>query len=127
MEKSNKGKKALKVCLKIIIPIVAIFVIAAIVLQCCGFGPLFGLYEPKSNSAKYTDELEDYGIWDNTIENQMPQTVVYKLVMDHFNAPLPEGKTVKKVIFLGFDGGITEIVLSSFHFIFFSLSHNHFQ
>ncbi len=104
MEKSNKGKKVLKICLKILIPVVAIFIIAAIVLQCCGFGPLFGLYEPKSDSHKYTDELEDYGIWDNTIDKQMPQTVVYKLVMDHFKAPLPEGKTAKKVIFLGFDG-----------------------
>lgn len=103
MEQSKK-KKVIKTLLKIFIPIIAVLLVLGIGLQIAGFGAFFGLYEPKSNSSKYTDELEEYGVWDNTIETQVPQTVVYKMVMDHFNSPLPEGKKVKKVIFLGFDG-----------------------
>lgn len=52
----------------------------------------------------YADELQAYGIWDNEVAQELPQTVVHKLVMDHFNAPLPEGKKVKKAILLGYDG-----------------------
>lgn len=103
MEKTKK-KKVIKILLKILIPIIAIAVVLGIGMQIAGFGAFYGFYEPKSNSSKYTDELESYGIWDNTIDNAVPQTVIYKLVMDHFNSPLPEGKTAKKVIFLGFDG-----------------------
>ena len=99
-----KNKKVLKTILKICISIILIAVIVGVVLQLCGFGAFYGLYEPKSDSVAYTDELESYGIWDNTIDEELPQTVIYKLVMDHFNSPLPEGKTAKKVIFLGFDG-----------------------
>ncbi len=103
MEKTKK-KKVIKILLKIFIPIIVVALVLGIGMQIAGFGAFYGFYEPKSNSSKYTDELESYGIWDNTIENQIPQTVVHKLVMDHFNSPLPKGKTVKKVIFLGFDG-----------------------
>ena len=93
MEQSKK-KKVIKILLKIFIPIIAVALVLGIGMQIAGFGAFYGFYEPKSNSSKYTDELESYGIWDNTIEQQIPQTVVHKLVMDHFNSPLPKGKTI---------------------------------
>ncbi len=99
----KKQKSALKSFLKVFVPIIAVLVVLMIVLQCVGFGALFGLYEPK-RTGKYPSELEGYGVFDNSYDEAMPQTVVYKLIMDHFNAPLAEGKTVKKAIFLGFDG-----------------------
>ena len=102
MEKAKKNK-TVKVLLKIFIPIIAIALVLGIGLQIAGFGAFYGFYEPRNNK-KYPQMIEDYGIWDNTLEEAMPQTVIHKLVTDHFNAPLPEGKTTKKVIFLGFDG-----------------------
>lgn len=59
--------------------------------------------EVKKESA-YADEIQAYGVWGNEVEQEMPQTIVHKLVLDHFKAPLPEGKTVKKAILLGYDG-----------------------
>ncbi len=103
MSKKNKKRSVTKTLLSVFIPILAILLIAMLVLQAVGFGPLFGLYEPKRSSS-YNQQLDDMGIFDNTAEQAMPQTVVHKLVTEHFNSPLPEGKTVKKVIFLGFDG-----------------------
>lgn len=43
-------------------------------------------------------------IFDNTLEQAFPQTLPFKLIMEHLETPLPEGKTVKKVILLGYDG-----------------------
>lgn len=40
----------------------------------------------------------------NTTEDAIPQTMVYTLVHDFLEAPLPEGKLEKKVLILGFDG-----------------------
>ena len=101
--KDKKSKSFMKSFLKTIITVVAVLLAIMIVLQCVGFGALFGLYEPK-RTGKYADELESYGVFDNTYDEALPQTVIYKIIMDHFNAPLAEGKTVKKAIFLGFDG-----------------------
>lgn len=52
----------------------------------------------------YASEIEAMGIFDSTVEDALPQTIIHKLIMEHFEAPLPEGKTVKKAIFLGYDG-----------------------
>lgn len=59
--------------------------------------------EIKSKST-YADELVKLDIFDNSPETAMPQTVIHKLVTEHFNSPLPEGKTTKKAIFIGYDG-----------------------
>lgn len=52
----------------------------------------------------YASEIEALDIFDSTVDNAMPQTVIYKLITDHFASPLPEGKTTKKAIFIGYDG-----------------------
>lgn len=52
----------------------------------------------------YISELDEMKIFDSTAEQSMPQTVIHKLITDHFNAPLPEGKKTKKAIFIGYDG-----------------------
>lgn len=52
----------------------------------------------------YAAEIQALGIWDSENEKAMPQTIVHKLMLDHFNSPLPEGKKTKKAILLGYDG-----------------------
>lgn len=52
----------------------------------------------------YAIGIEELKVFDNTVDKAMPQTVVYKLVTDHLSSPLPQGKTTKKAILIGFDG-----------------------
>lgn len=42
--------------------------------------------------------------FENTVETAIPQTEIYNMVKNHFESPLPEGKTVKKAIIIGYDG-----------------------
>lgn len=76
------------------------------ILLICSF-----MFTSCSSSAKeskkqstYAQEVESMGIFDSSFENAMPQTVIHKLITDHFNSDLPDGKTVKKAIFIGYDG-----------------------
>lgn len=43
-------------------------------------------------------------LFQNDDTTRLPQTVTYKLVSDFMAEPLPEGKTEKKVLILGYDG-----------------------
>lgn len=66
---------------------------------------LLGLF---SSDAKDTEEAyreKVSGIaYENTIETAIPQTDLYGLIKNHFSTPLPEGKTEKKAIIIGYDG-----------------------
>ena len=66
---------------------------------------LFGFY---SNDAKDTEEAYLAAVesiaYENTIETAIPQTEIYDMIMEHYNSPLPEGKTEKKAIVIGYDG-----------------------
>ncbi|MBR0537277.1 MAG: alkaline phosphatase family protein [Clostridia bacterium] len=52
----------------------------------------------------YAARMQTIDIYENTMETAVPQTEVYDRIMDHLKAPLPEGKTEKKVLVLGWDG-----------------------
>lgn len=56
------------------------------------------------NEKTYASEVENLDIFENKTSDAFPQTIIHKIIMEHFNSPLPEGKTVKKVIFIGYDG-----------------------
>lgn len=66
---------------------------------------LCGLYkdDAKDTEQAYLDVLGTIP-YENTIETAIPQTEIYNMIVDHFNAPLPEGKTEKKAIVIGYDG-----------------------
>ena len=66
---------------------------------------LCGLYkdDAKDTEQAYLDVLDTIP-YENTIETAIPQTEIYNMIVDHFNAPLPEGKTEKKAIVIGYDG-----------------------
>lgn len=52
----------------------------------------------------FEDELKELTMMENTWQEAVPQTEIYRLVKNHFAAPLPEGKTEKKAIVIGYDG-----------------------
>ncbi len=68
---------------------------------------LYGVVVGASNFdsvSKYKKNVEKVEIYENTIDTAVPQTEIYNMVKNHFESPLPEGKTVKKAVVLGYDG-----------------------
>lgn len=66
---------------------------------------LFGLYAEDENDTQtlYLENIAKVG-YENTIETAIPQIEIYNMINNHFKAPLPEGKTEKKAIIIGYDG-----------------------
>ena len=58
----------------------------------------------KIEEMDYEASLQSLDMMENTWQTAVPQTEIYKLITEHFNAPLPEGKTEKKAIVIGYDG-----------------------
>lgn len=88
--------------IKKILKIAAVILVAAAVITAA---VLLGIKaKEKKANANYRTQIGNMQIFSNTLDEEMPQTVIHKIVTDHLNAPLPEGKTKKKVIFLGYDG-----------------------
>lgn len=54
--------------------------------------------------AKYDKNVASVNVYENEFGTALPQTEIYNLISAHFNAELPEGKTVKKAIVIGYDG-----------------------
>lgn len=53
---------------------------------------------------RFYKDMDSLTIFENTLDDPIPQTEVAKLVEAHFRAPLAEGKTAKKVLIMGWDG-----------------------
>ncbi len=66
---------------------------------------LLGIYsqDAKDTEEAYRETVASIG-YENTIETAKPQTELYKMVKNHFTSALPEGKTEKKAIIIGYDG-----------------------
>ena len=56
-----------------------------------------------AKSEEYTANIKTQDYFDNTVEEALPLTSVYKLIDDHFEADLPAGKTAKKAVVIGYD------------------------
>ena len=52
----------------------------------------------------YSERVNSLTLFSNTMETAVPQTELYNIIRGHLTAPLPEGKTEKKVLVLGYDG-----------------------
>lgn len=57
----------------------------------------------------FRDNILSVG-YENTIETAVPQTEIYTLIKNHFESELPEGKTEKKAIVIGYDGCRADIL-----------------
>ena len=59
---------------------------------------------------KYNEAVKATEIYENAFETAIPQTEIFGIVNDHFSSKLPEGKTEKKCVIIGFDGTRADIV-----------------
>ena len=95
---------------KILIPILCVLLIAGAatgyILYHRGVHPSKWLVEGDDawKSLDYEQTLNSFSMMDNTWQTAVPQTRVYDLIKAHFDAPLPQGKTQKKAIVIGYDG-----------------------
>ncbi len=66
---------------------------------------LLGLYskDEKDTEAAYRERVSSV-CYENTVETASPQTDIYKIIKNHFTSDLPDGKTAKKAIIIGYDG-----------------------
>ena len=93
--------------------IIIIVIAAALALAIIGTGLYFGLTRYANDDGDtedlYRQNVEAVG-YENTIETAYPQTDLYGIIDEHFRAELPEGKTEKKAIVLGYDGCRADIL-----------------
>ena len=96
--------------------------IIAILLVVVGVTLIFTVAIPKTEYAKDsgdTEELFRQNVasvgYENTIETAIPQTELYNIVKEHFKSPLPEGKTEKKAIIIGYDGCRADVLTKMQH------------
>ena len=100
----------MKKAAKILIPILCVLLIA-------GAATCYFFYHRGQHPSKwlvegddawkandYEQTLSSLSMMDNTWQTAVPQTKVYELVKAHFASGLPEGKTQKKAIVIGYDG-----------------------
>lgn len=55
-------------------------------------------------NSKYKKDVNAFEAYENTIDTAIPQTEIYDMIKNHMTSELPEGKTVKKAIVIGYDG-----------------------
>lgn len=94
---------------KIIITVVSVVLVLGIVGGIVGWN--FTKFKKDAND---TEELFRKNVaavnYENTIETAIPQTELYSIINEHFNSALPEGKTEKKAIIIGYDGCRADIL-----------------
>lgn len=77
-----------------------IVTVATIVYLFCGIFAGNGF----DSILRYRKAVADISVYSNTIETAVPQTEMYRFIDEHFKSELPEGKTEKKAIVIGYDG-----------------------
>lgn len=86
---------------------IIIVISVVLVLALIGTGIYFYLMR-YSKDKNDTEELYRQNVaavkYENTIETAYPQTALYGIIDEHFRSELPEGKTEKKAIVIGYDG-----------------------
>ncbi len=94
---------------KIIISVTSVVVILGIIAGALTL--YFTRYFKDENDTEefYRQNVASVG-YENTIETAYPTTDVYDIIKEHFEAELPEGKTEKKVVIIGYDGCRADIV-----------------
>ena len=66
-----------------------------------------GIFTGANNNdliSTYKKNVDSVALYCNEFEYAVPQTEIYDMISEHFDSALPEGKTVKKAIVIGYDG-----------------------
>lgn len=94
---------------KIIISIISVIVVLGISVGALAI--YFTRYHKDKNDTEelFRKNVEAVG-YENTIETAYPQTALYDIIKDHFEADLPEGKKEKKAVIIGYDGCRADIL-----------------
>lgn len=94
---------------KIIISIISVVAVIGVV---AGALALYSTryYRDKNDTEEFFRQNVDAVKYENTIETAYPQTDIYSIIENHFKSELPEGKTEKKVVVIGYDGCRADIL-----------------
>lgn len=84
---------------KILVCVAAVLVVAA----CIAFYFTRYMVDTKDTEEFFRENVSKIA-YENTVETALPQTELYSVISEHFSSPLPEGKTQKKAILIGYDG-----------------------
>lgn len=94
---------------KIIVPIAIVVVIALVTGAVVALDLTKFMKDSEDTEALFLENVNSIG-YENTIEDAIPQTELFSVIKEHFNAPLAEGKTEKKAIIIGYDGCRADIL-----------------
>lgn len=94
---------------KIIVLVAVIVSVAVVVGAVVGLNLTEYMKDSADTEALFRENVEAIG-YENTIESAIPQTDLCKILNDHFNSALAEGKTEKKAIIIGYDGCRADIL-----------------
>ncbi len=94
---------------KIIISIISVVVVLVIIASALAIYLTRFHTDKNDNEELFRKNIEAVG-YENTIETAYPQTDLYDIIKDHFEAELPEGKTEKKAVIIGYDGCRADIL-----------------
>ena len=89
-----------------------ILAIIAVVLVVAASVALYAtryMWDINDTEELYLENVSEVG-YENTIETAIPQTELYNVIMEHYASELPEGKTEKKAIIIGYDGCRADIL-----------------
>ncbi len=83
-------------------------ILVAVILVLSVAGAIAWYFTRYMSDSKDTEEFYRANVaavgYENTIETAVPQTALYGVIQKHFTDELPEGKTEKKAIIIGYDG-----------------------
>ena len=83
--------------------IIAIIAIVLVVASAIALYATRYMWDVGDTEELYLHKVSRVG-YENTIETAIPQTELYNVINEHFKSELPEGKTEKKAIIIGYDG-----------------------
>ena len=94
---------------KVVLSVISVVLVLGIIAGSLAI--YFTRYNKDENDTEafYRQNVASVG-YENTIETAYPQTDLYGIIEEHFKTPLPEGKTEKKVVIIGYDGCRADIV-----------------
>ena len=94
---------------KVILSVVSVIAVLGIIAGALALYFTRYFEDDKDTEAFYRQNVASVS-YENTIETAYPQTDLYDIIKEHFESPLPEGKTEKKVVILGYDGCRADIL-----------------